>query len=611
MTTKICVIDTGFSKESVLNEKIKIEGVTIQTDGYIEHKFDDEIGHGTAICNVLYTHNNNIELFVIKVFSDELFIDQKKLMYALNYVSENIDCDILNLSLGSCQCDDYYALHDCCDKIKEKGIIIVASFENGGAMSYPAAFDNVIGVTTGESCNKINDIEFFENSEINIATKGNRQKIVWIDQPYIVLAGNSIACAHASGIISCYLEKGIDRDDIMDVLRRDAKIIHKGTKNQDRHHSKIPFKICKAVLFPFNKEIHSIVRYQEMLDFEIVDVYDTKYSSHVGSDTNILQKGIEAKNFKIKNINKIELDSFDTIILGHVSEIKKLLNDKFDFNELVKKLLVARKNIFSFDDISEYSNDFSLDLWNKNVYMPVIKKNCIGIKPQGKLYRINKPIVCVCGTSSKQGKFSLQLQLRDYLSREGYSVGQLGTEPSSLLFGFDDCFHYGFNANIPFAGYEKVAYVNQLLHEIECKSVDIIISGAQSAMITQYEGFLWNYPLGQYEFLQGVQPDVVILCINPDDTVDYIRRTVKFVEGACDCNVLGLVVFPNKVNHISVTWGNTEKRIQNEEYQFISKKFSRELGLPVYRLDDKNDVCNLGNSIINYLSADCLANENG
>lgn len=38
----------------------------------------------------------------------------------------------------------------------------------------------------------------------------------------------------------------------------------------------------KAIVFPFNKEMHSVVRYREELSFEIVGIYDSKYTLKVG-----------------------------------------------------------------------------------------------------------------------------------------------------------------------------------------------------------------------------------------------------------------------------------------------------------------------------------------
>ncbi|WP_459567102.1 hypothetical protein, partial [Enterobacter hormaechei] len=49
------------------------------------------------------------------------------------------------------------------------------------------------------------------------------------------------------------------------------------------------FPIRKAVIFPFNKEIHSVVTNTDLCKFEIFGVYDTKYLGNVNKKiSNIL-----------------------------------------------------------------------------------------------------------------------------------------------------------------------------------------------------------------------------------------------------------------------------------------------------------------------------------
>ena len=76
-------------------------------------------------------------------------------------------------------------------------------------------------------------------------------------------------------------------------------------------------KIKRAAIFPFNKEMHSLIRYHHLLSFELVDVYDVKYSFTVGASTSFLMNDMSVKNYIIKNISEVDWDSFDTLIVGH------------------------------------------------------------------------------------------------------------------------------------------------------------------------------------------------------------------------------------------------------------------------------------------------------
>ena len=176
------------------------------------------------------------------------------------------------------------------------------------------------------------------------------------------------------------------------------------------------------------------------------------------------------------------------------------------------------------------------------------------------LYRISRPVIGVFGTSSRQGKFTLQLKLRELFLERGYSVGQIGTEPSALLYGMDYVFPIGYNASVHIAGFDTIRYLNHIINVLCEKDNDIILLGSQSGTVPFDTGNLVQYNIPQYEFLLGSQPDIVILCINPFDDFDYIVRTIKFIESSVDCKVLSLVVFPMTIkDDYFVTFGGKKR----------------------------------------------------
>lgn len=597
-TIKLCIIDTGVKTDHPSLNGLTIEGISIEKkDGNIciNKDYDDNVGHGTGVCSIIYNHNKEIDVFMIKLFdSNNMYADEEKLFFALNYIINFLECDILNMSIGACNIEKINELYELCNKLKSKGVIIVSAFENGGAMSFPAAFDNVIGVTSSDKFLDIFDLEFIENCEINIAAKGSNQKIAWIDPLYKIGAGNSFACAHVSGIISKLLFENISKINLINVLKDRA--IYTKYYNKPIYLRSPKYAINKAVIFPFNKEMHSLLRYQDLLRFEIVDVFDTKYSAHIGSSIKTLQNIKDQKNHYIKNIDFIDYNSFDTFILGHVLKLKKILKDKIDILNLIFNLIDKKKNIYACDDINEFKHCFNSEIWERYVYSPTIINSGEIIRPYGKLYRHNVPVLCVCGTSSMQGKFTLQLELRRKFIEYGYEIGQLGTEPTSFLFGMDECFHYGYHSNIQISRHETIAYLNESMYRISQKKVDIILTGSQSGVITQYEGNLFNYPLGQYEFLLGVQPDIVVLCVNIFDTFELIERSLKFVEGGVDCKVISIVVSNKFQSSISSTL------IDEQQYKDFEEKIKNKFSLPVYRLGEKNHIKKLVEYIIEYLS---------
>ena len=107
------------------------------------------------------------------------------------------------------------------------------------------------------------------------------------------------------------------------------------------------------------------------------------------------------------------------------------------------------KKYFCFDSLEDYQGECDkLNKIGRKVYFPDILRENIPQNYFGKLYSIGKPVLMISGTGSQQGKFSLQLKLRDRFKQEGYRVGQLGTEPSSLLFGMDEVFPCGYGSKV-------------------------------------------------------------------------------------------------------------------------------------------------------------------
>lgn len=104
--------------------------------------------------------------------------------------------------------DDVNQLQIVCEHLSARGVIIVCAFDNAGSISYPAAFENVIGVTSDFNCYSIDDFTYYEDNVVNIGAKGGLQRLAWHDPPYIFLSGNSFACAHVTVQVCKFYEEG-------------------------------------------------------------------------------------------------------------------------------------------------------------------------------------------------------------------------------------------------------------------------------------------------------------------------------------------------------------------------------------------------------------------
>lgn len=226
---KIAIIDSGVRTNHPLFTEDIIHGFTCTPDG-ICADFEDTFGHGTAVYGIIRTCCDKADIVNIKLGGIEDGVDEDVFINALDYVCENFKFDIINLSLGIDFCRQLTHLRNIVKKIVDKGTIVIAAFGNEGAISYPAAFDFVIGVTGSRACKKTDDYEFVTGDIVNLVAKGGPQRIAWTTPDFIVLSGSSFACAHMTVLAVKYLwEKDLHIEELLLEFQNHAKIIHSTT----------------------------------------------------------------------------------------------------------------------------------------------------------------------------------------------------------------------------------------------------------------------------------------------------------------------------------------------------------------------------------------------
>lgn len=555
-------------------------------------------GHGTAIYNIIRQVEDIAEITNFKVNNIETGICEDELISLLMRIKNQYKFDIVNLSLGISICENIDKFYNICLDLTNVGTIIVSAFDNAGSISFPAAFDNIIGVTTGHNCKRIDDFEYIQDTVVNIGAKGTVQRLAWNNPDYIMLGGNSFACAHVTVQVAKFMAYGIKGfDNIMSAFRQKAKKQYLSDYKPSRKSgNSVPFSIKNAVLFPFNKEMHSLIRYSSDLEFDIVGIYDSKYSANVGTTTNHIMKA-NVKSLPIQNIDQIKWDEFDTLILGHLDEMLKLTDQQDLKFDLIDLAIRHQKNVYAFDDVSSVIS-------SKYVYCPKVSKEDLPPIRFGKLYRFSKPVVGIYGTSSRQGKFTLQLELRKNLQKLGYNIGQIGTEPSALLFGMDYVYPMGYNSSVYIHDYEAIRYINNLMFQLCARNIDIIITGSQSGVVPFDMGNINQYSLPQFSYLLGTQPDAVILCINPFDDLEYIMRTKLFIESSVDCKVIAFVMFPMDIKDNWTGIYGQRIKMSTEKYVDLCSAISEKFSVPVYKLGDESDMKLVTNEVIDFFSTE-------
>lgn len=591
----LAIIDSGVSLQHPDFKDDAVEGLSI-TQEEISQDFQDQNGHGTAIYGILRDTREYCSIVNIKILdADEA--KESTLIAALRYCLAH-HVQLVNISAGLTICFSN-ELEKICQELEAAGTIIVSAFANDGSVSYPAAYSSVIGVDSGDFCFTKNELEYVENSIVNIRAYGRIQRLRWLSPPMLMLGGSSFACAHVTCMAAELMATGYSgKEAILAQLKLKAKYMWKPLLPDPK--DKLTHTIKKAALFPFNKEMHGLIRFGDLLSFEITDVYDVKYSGHVGAATDHLLGDQTVTSLKIQNISKIDWERIDTLILGHMEQLSAAIN----YNDLLTDLLVqAQKHdvfVYAFDDLTSV-----LQSLNKppEVYFPSVTSKDLPSFQFGKLYRISKPVLGIFGTSSKQGKFTVQLELRRRFLKAGYEVGQIGTEPTALLYGMDCVFPSGYHTTVKLDRYDVVRYLNHEVNRL-CEKNEIILVGSQSGTVSYDTGNLKQTALSNYEFLIGTQPDAVILCVNPYDSEGFLKRTINLIESAASAEVIALVLFPMKLkSDWSGIYGGKTK-MAAEEIDETKKRLFKAFNRPVFCLGAPEEMDQLAEISAEFFAAD-------
>lgn len=574
----IAIIDSGID---ATNKIFKNADLTFLND------CTDKIGHGTAVTSIIHSLVSNAKLYIYNLFDNQGCVNTNDLIRALKDIYANGHIDIVHLSCGVVACDNISELYYICSKFVNRGTILISAFDNEGAISYPAAFENVIGVDITLHSRSGMDYIYLENGAINILGTECIQRLPWLNATYKYVAGSSFAAPYITAIVAKFLENGIQGlPNIKNALKDNAYQVWQHDIAFHNHVQPSALSIKKAIILPFNKEIHSLVTYQNLLPFRIQGVYEVGISKHIGKKISDILQYTDC-NLVINSENSINWkDDFDTIVLGHVNVISSITNRNI-IAEVLERCITFGKNIYCFDSLNEYSTQVqSLSKKGCWAFCPKIDQTDVDDTFMNKLYGITTLVIGIFGTSPKQGKFTLQLALKQKMSEMGYRVGSLGSEPSSLLFGFDFTYPMGYERSVYISGADAIKTLNRFMHEIDQRKDDIIIVGSQSQTIPHNMGNINFYPMAQHEFLLGTEPDAIILCINPYDEVTYIKKTIDYLQSYINTKVVAFSLYPRQRDFEWSIGGSLSKIIDHNELKYRKDFYCHKLGVPCFILGD-------------------------
>ncbi|MCF0136051.1 MAG: DUF1611 domain-containing protein [Lachnospiraceae bacterium] len=538
-------------------------------------------GHGTAIHSIIRECRDIAEIIIVSVPYLEEQMKEEDLLACIQAVEDEIRPDFYNLSLGLDVCEQEDSFRALCESIRLRGGVILAAFDNDGAYAYPACFDSVIGVYGAGDIRRKQDYKYVLDDEVNLLAYGGRQIVEWSDPPKMIVEGNSFACAHATviavSLAAKYCSDGpVNLFRIKQVLQEHAdetvRFIDEKPQmtEKERWNSET---VEKVAIFPLNKEMQVLCENDDLLSFSIVDIYDVRQSLRIGRRAEEYLHRSMKNELYIEDIRHIQWDEFDTLIVGHLKELSRICGRDL-WSEIVPEALKRGKRVFSLDSPRAEAEG------KKGLYYPRVEEKDVPVNKFGMMHVAGKPVLGVFGTGSGQGKFTLQLAIRREMLRRGYRIGQIGTEPTSELFGIDEVFPIGYQASVRTRDMDNVLILNEMVHSLCRKEVDMIIAGSQSGTVTYSNQNFSLYNMMQYEFLLGTWPDAVILCVNPYDDTELIRRTISFIESSCHAKVIGINLFPLSVQESPFSYSKI--KLSMDELENKRELLSREIGLKIF-----------------------------
>jgi len=232
---KVGIIDTGISnKHPDLLANIKGGVNTIN----LLKSWNDDNGHGSHVAGIVAALDNDIgvvgvgpaiDLYAIKVLGANGSGYLSDVIEGIEWAIAN-NMQVINMSLGTAS--DIQSFHDAVIAAKNAGIVVVASAGNsGGAVSFPAAYPEVIAVSATDQNNVLASWSS-RGPEVDLAAPGVSIYSTYKGTSYATLSGTSMAAPHVTGAAALVLHTPVGSYDVNANGRWDPDEIQK--KLQDR-----------------------------------------------------------------------------------------------------------------------------------------------------------------------------------------------------------------------------------------------------------------------------------------------------------------------------------------------------------------------------------------
>lgn len=435
-----------------------------------------------------------------------------------------------------------------------------------------------------------------------------------------MVSGTSFAAPHVTGVVALIRQAhiGVPLEQVREMLQANALTgMPELLQNTRPHPVAVPEALAstsdftwiqKAALYPFNKEMHALVRARDLLAFAITGIADPVGKGLVGKDAG-KALGLPDVGVNIRPRLASVLKEADTLILGYVDQLGRIGRQDV-LRTAIETALNHDCHVFSFLAVPQDTYGYLYDLADKkglHLTYPLIALDDVqqALQAESAYGPVDVPVLGVFGTSSQQGKFTLQLILRRHFLRLGYTVGQIGTEHHAALFGMDLAFPMGYASNVSLPLQYYVPYLDYKLRQLnQQKRPDIILVGSQSGTIPYDVHEHRTHCLTSTAFLLGTKPDACILVVNSIDADEYIQDTIDGLRALAKAPTL-LLAMSDQEKHIRAAYGRTfvkPRPMNSEEITRILHRLEDRFSLPAVSILSEEGQQRMVDTVVNHFA---------
>lgn len=222
---RVAVLDSGWDRSIGDPRVLPGVGFVDPRDDFALARNDDDqdvLGHGTACAGVILDVAPDARVIPVKVFGNKLETSPGTLEAALHWAVD-AGVQVINVSLGTRLEGTLRNLYMACERARQAGIIVVAAGHNANDWSYPAIFENVIGVAAGRFESPWH-FHYRADHAHECEGWGVERPVLWIGGERVVRHGTSFAAPGITGVVCLILERhpGAKLEDVREMLSRFA-----------------------------------------------------------------------------------------------------------------------------------------------------------------------------------------------------------------------------------------------------------------------------------------------------------------------------------------------------------------------------------------------------